>query len=326
MNEKEKKIILDSIHFDSNESIFFARELEYVKAQTYDVEYPELQAKALFPASTEAPAGAKVITYRQFDKLGMAKIIANYADDLPRVNLKGKEFSSPVRTIGDAYGYSVIDIQHAAMVGMPLDSKLATTAREAVEMKEDDIAFFGDEEFGLQGILTNGNVSAYVVPDGTASVTNWIPNSAGSGKTPLEIVRDVNDVLRFAPSLTRGIERPDTLAISSDEFTHISTTPMSADNTNTTILEFLRRAHPTVTFVSVEKLSDLSPARVGGGDTTNVMVAYRRSPDRLTFEIPMMFTQLPVQERNLEYVVNCIARNGGIIIYRPLSVTIAEGI
>ena len=46
--------------FDSAEdaSIFFARELDHVKKQSYDQEYPELTALALFPMSSEVNPGA----------------------------------------------------------------------------------------------------------------------------------------------------------------------------------------------------------------------------------------------------------------------------
>ena len=33
-------------------SVFFARELDYVKSQSYDVEYPEFTALKLFPVSS----------------------------------------------------------------------------------------------------------------------------------------------------------------------------------------------------------------------------------------------------------------------------------
>lgn len=41
----------EGTRFDSAEdaSVFFARELDHVKAQSYDVEYPELTALHLFP-------------------------------------------------------------------------------------------------------------------------------------------------------------------------------------------------------------------------------------------------------------------------------------
>jgi hypothetical protein len=38
------------------------------------------------------------------------------------------------------------------------------------------------------------------------------------------------------------------------------------------------------------------------------------------------FEQLPVQEKGLEYVVNCHSRIGGVLIYYPLSQYIMDGI
>ena len=41
----------EGTRFDSVEeaSVFFARELDHIKAQSYDVEYPELTALSCFP-------------------------------------------------------------------------------------------------------------------------------------------------------------------------------------------------------------------------------------------------------------------------------------
>ena len=54
----------EGTRFDSAEdaSVFFARELDHVKAQSYDVEYPELPALHLFPQSSEADPGASTTT------------------------------------------------------------------------------------------------------------------------------------------------------------------------------------------------------------------------------------------------------------------------
>ena len=48
------KLTTENMHFDSAEdaSVFFARELDYVKAKSYDKQYPELTAEKLFPVST----------------------------------------------------------------------------------------------------------------------------------------------------------------------------------------------------------------------------------------------------------------------------------
>ena len=75
----------EGTHFDSAEdaSVFFARELDHVKAQSYDVEYPELTALHLLPQTSEADPGAETITYYTYDKTGLAKIIDNYSTDRP---------------------------------------------------------------------------------------------------------------------------------------------------------------------------------------------------------------------------------------------------
>ncbi len=56
------------------------------------------------------------------------------------------------------------------------------------------------------------------------------------------------------------------------------------------------------------------------------MITYKRSPDKLTLELPQLFEQFAAQERNLEFVVPAHGRIGGVIIYYPLSVNIVEGI
>ena len=65
------------MNFDdaSDASVFFARELDYVKSQSYDVEYPEFTALKLFPVSSEINPGAETVTYYSYDKTGTMKKI-----------------------------------------------------------------------------------------------------------------------------------------------------------------------------------------------------------------------------------------------------------
>src|SRR5690554_4672907 len=41
-------------HLDDDQSVFFARELEFVKSRSYDKKYAELKARTLIPVSSEA--------------------------------------------------------------------------------------------------------------------------------------------------------------------------------------------------------------------------------------------------------------------------------
>lgn len=84
-------------------SVFFARELDHVKAQSYDVEYPELTALHLFPQSSEADPGAETITYYTYDKTGLAKIIDNYSTEPARADVTGKPSFAKIKSIGDSY-------------------------------------------------------------------------------------------------------------------------------------------------------------------------------------------------------------------------------
>ena len=132
---------------DDNESVFFAQQLRYVKSQTYDIKRVGLSALSLMPVSTSTPEGATTISYRQWDSVGMAKIIANYANDLPRADVLGKEFISPIRTIGNAYGYNTQEIRSALFAGINLSGKKAMAAVRAQEEKINQLAFFLDKVF-----------------------------------------------------------------------------------------------------------------------------------------------------------------------------------
>ena len=106
--------------WDENESIFFARELEYIKAKSYDKKYPYLKAREVIPVDATNNAGAESITYEQYSQVGMARIISDYAQDLPRGDVRGKEYTSPVKTLATSYGYNIDEIAAARMAGKPL--------------------------------------------------------------------------------------------------------------------------------------------------------------------------------------------------------------
>ena len=138
--------------FDSAEdaSVFFARELDYVKSQSYDVEYPELTALSLFPMSSEVDPGAETVTYYSYDKVGLAKIISNYATDLPRADVKGKPTTAIIKSLGASYGYSIQEMRASAMAGKSLDTRKAEAARYQIDYLNNKIAWCGDEETGLR--------------------------------------------------------------------------------------------------------------------------------------------------------------------------------
>lgn len=301
-------------NLDAAETLFFERELEHRKAQTYDVIRAPLKAFELIPVSTEAGAGAESITYEQYDSTGIAKIIANYADDLPRADVKGKEFTARVKSVGDSYGYSLQEVRAAQMAGKPLEQRKSNAAARAQRELWNRVAFFGDPANGLPGWITNPNVPSAPVAAGASTDTEW------STKTPNEILADLNDAVNGIVDLTNGAEKPDTIVLPIAQYTLIATRRAS-DGTDTTILEFFLKSSPFIT--SVEWANELKGAFTGG---TDGFIVYRRDPDAMEFEMPVSFEQLPVQERGLEFLVPCHSRIAGTIIRYPLSQAFRRGI
>ena len=300
-------------NLDSAETMFFQRELEQVKAKSYDVLKVPLKAFELIPVDSTTAPGAKTVTYEQYDSTGIAKIISNYADDLPTADVKGKEFHSTIKAIGNSYVYSKDDIRAAQFAGKPLNQRKANAAVEAHRQLMNKLAFFGDAEYGIQGLLTNANIPAAPVVAGAATTLTW------ATKTADEILLDLNDAVSDMLDLTKGVEVPNTIVMPIAQYNLIATTARSA-NSDTTILEFFKGNNPGI---EVMWATELKGAFTGG---TDGFIVYNRNPDKLFMEVPLIAEMSPAQERGLAYTVSVESKFGGCIIPYPLSLSFRRGI
>jgi hypothetical protein len=327
------KEVVRAVNLDAGESMFFARQLEYIKQQSYDILYPEYKAITMIPVSTEAGPGAESITYREFDTVGIMKVISNYADDLPRADVRGKEYTTPVRSIGGSYGYNVQEIRAARMANKPLELRRAEAARRAYEQMVNRIGWFAKSDDGIYGGLTGLLYNANITK-ADANTGDWV----NPGTTADQIIYDFSTAFFAMVSLTKGVEWPDTILIPPKQYGRLRTLPRSTIS-DTTVMTFLMNAHPEIKQIEwVNELSGISPkpstpTAIGAGGTpyasgykTDAMVMYKKDPMKLTYEIPQPFEQFPVQERGLEYLIPTHARVGGVICYYPLSLAIVEKI
>ncbi len=307
------------LRFDSAEdaSLFFARELDYVKAKSYDKIYPEFTALNNFPITHEVPEGAETMTYYSYDKTGFAAIISNYATDLPRADVKGSPTTAHVKSIGDSYGYSVQEMRASRMAGKSLDIRKAAAARYAIERTVNRIAFAGDEKHNLMGMLSpKNNIPLY-----TLSIVDG--KTAWKDKPAAGILADVNGMFAYQSELTQDVERADTLALPPNVYIDISTRQIP--NTGITVKKFLMDNAPYLKEIipSPELLAKNTEMNPYG---ENVALLYTNNAEKFSLEIPMSFYQYPLQNRNLEIVIPCEERVAGIILYYPLSAMIAVGV
>ena len=318
-------LVSPNLRFDSVEdaSVFFARELDYIKSKTYDKVYPQFTALTLFPHTSEIDPGAETATYYAYDKTGMAAIISNYATDLPRADVHGEPTTVVIKSVGASYGYSVQEMRASRMAGKSLDVRKADAARYAIERTMNRIAWAGDAKNKLVGVLSPSNdIPIYVIPAGASGSTKFVD------KTADEILADINGMVGYVSDLTMDVEKPDSIVFPTDVF--LDLTSRRIPDTETTILKFLRENSAYIkNFSSAAELNakntETNPY-AAAVDGQGVCLLYTKDADKLCIEDPMAFLQYPAQEKGLEIVVNCEARTAGAMIYFPLSAVIAPGV
>lgn len=297
------------VRTDAKYSAILARELEFVRARTFDIVYPEKKARRLIPVDNEVPAGAQTVSYDQWDSFGMAAIISNYADDLPLVDVMKERFSNSIETVGDAYQYSIEDLERVAMVpGARLNQRRAAAARLFVENRFEDIAAFGYAIGGLKGLLNHPNISL------TAPITGtW------SGATAEEMVDDLNKLVQAVVDQSEETFLPNTLVLDSVSKGRLANKKFV--NTDTSAKKWFLDNNEYINSIETWYKTKLADA-AGTGPR---FICYRRDPMVLQLVIPKEFTQLPPQARNLSFVVPCHARIGGVTMEYPMAASYMDG-
>lgn len=308
-----------SERFDATVSAFLSRQLTQVRAQVLNVSHAPLNAFTVFPVQTEIAAGANTAIQYVYDMVGMAKIIANPADDLPHADILAEETSVKVKEIGAAYGYSVSDLENAAFANLNLTSMKAEAVRRAIDTKLNKIAWFGDDNAKITGFIGNANVSEYTLTaDGTSSSTKF------SAKTAEKQYRDVSNIIETIPENTEESEQANTMLFSPASYRALATTLYTSANgqTTQTVLEMLKANYPAIT--RWLKVSELKNADSTG--TKDIAIAGYFDPSYIRFEIPVRFDQRPIQNKNLIYEIPCRAKTIGVTVFKPFCFTKAVGV
>ena len=303
------------MRLDSNESVFFNRELAYVKARSYDAKYAELKGLSLIPISTEAGAGVNEIIFHQYRGVGFAKVIADYAKDFPRVDIYGEEKAVKVKGIGDSYGYSIKEIRASQRTGKNLDQRRAITARRAHDEMMNRMALKSNTADGTFGLLDFPGITEVTLQaDGTSASKTW------ASKTPDQIVRDINDLVNAVMEPTSAREVPDTLLLPIAQYNDLASRRIGEAGEKT-LMRYILDNSPYIK--RIDWLSELKNFGAGG---TNRALVGRFDEEHLTLEIPQPFEQFEAQQEGMEFTIPCHSECAGTIIYYPLAFAYADGI
>lgn len=313
----QQKITVDSqVNFiplqclDAAQNIFIERELKAVIPELFEFTYAKINGRSLFPIDRSAGPNAKTIAWQQLTKVGVAKIITDYADDIPIVNAFREEKSQNVRTLGDATQWSVDEIRAAAATGVPLDRAGVDAANEAIMRLENSIIFFGDATHGLIGLFSAG----IGIPSGAVPNGGW-----GTTATGLEMVEDMNAIVHAIPTATGDIEAATALLLPTSAYNIAASTPVDAGGLQSTALKYFLDNNQYVS--RVERVRELETAGPGG---VRAMVAYDPNPSKIRLAIPMDISSEPPQNKDLAVKVIYREKLGGLIPIKPLSLNIGH--
>lgn len=295
--------------FDANETAILTRQIEFVRAKVFEVRYASLLALNFLPVMSDIPSWASNVIQVVYDGVGQAKIIGNGAKDIPRVGVIASEQSLKVVSVAAAYAWDLMDLRAAIGTGVPLQDRKALLARRTIDTAIDEIlatgslatsgAFIPQVNTGFTGF-----VNSSAVPVFTNTTGSW------ASATPDAIIAEVSAVIVTPSQATKQIFATTDVVMAPAKYDFIAQ-KARAIGTDTTILEFLQKTNPGVTF---SKWHRLTAAGAGGKDR---IVAYAKTPEVIEGIVPLTFEQLPPQVDGMETSVIVHARCGGVDIHHP---------
>ena len=294
----------------SDMGIWTAQELHKIRSSAYEKEYPVGSALRVFPVTNELSDTDKTFEYQTFDKVGYAKIIADYTDDLPTVDaLMSTEFGKVFR-LGNAFLISIDEIKAGQRTGKSLSARKANAAQNAHDQLVNFLVFKGSKPHKILSVFEHPNLTKI------AASQKWYEKS-NKTKRPGQAFDDLTAAIEALETQTNGQHRA----------THILIPPsvrkvlmVRMENTTESYLEYFQKQNGGITIEAIAELEDID-----GSGGKGVLV-YEKDPMNMSIEIPEAFNMLPAQPKDLHFKVPCTSKCTGLTIYRPLTLVLITGV
>lgn len=309
-----------TVTLNDDDAVFFQRQLEYIEAQSYDVLYPDLEARDAFGVDTSGGPGVSTLTYRSYNHVGKAKVINARATDLPKPNVSGKEYSITVKSVGVAYDYDIDEVAAAAYAGVGLEQRKIMAATRGYEQYINSSAWYGDADNGFIGFFNHPDITKATVAAGAGGATEW------PTKTPTEVLKDLNSAVTAMYASTLKIMRPEEVWLPVLRHQYIMNTARS-DQSDKTILQYFVENNEFIN--SREKVKAFNALAGRGNSGSECMVVICRSAQGMkTFRLrePLGLTWQPVQLHGLVYEIPGRGRFAGFQVMYPAAISISSGI
>lgn len=296
---------------DSAVALFLERELTHVYTEVLRQEIaPPNALRGGMEIATAVPEWAKDFEIRTQDGFGETRAIANYADDLPVISIARQAHKQPVMTLGNRYLYSDEDIMAAMANNVPLTTELGITSRESSEAKVNQIAFFGDADFGIPGLLANADIPR-----------KGLAISITDASDPDAVIALFGDLIDTVVTTSKGAVQQQGMRVSMPLAEWGVIQRLRVTDTGVSVYRYLQTTYPGVTF---EAMYELGPDSIEGRTGSYIVVT---APMAYRLEIPagMTWKQYPARQVGaFSFEVPHKAKCGGIHPLRPLRSIIGE--
>lgn len=290
-------------------SLFMEQQLLQIDTRLFERKYPELTARRHIPIDTNISAGAKSWAFQTMDHRGRPEFFGGNATNIPRVGVAKGITPFPVAPFWLAYGWTILDIQHARFANVPLETTEADACRRLMAEFENEKLITGDATLGIPGFLNNPAVPIVVPPTG-----GWL----AAGVTAAQLIDDANYIIDRPWLGTSTVHRATNVLLPPAHMRKLQTTQLTG--TGQTVMQFIQAANPGVTF---DMMLELATASAAGGPRA---VAYQKDPDMLIGVVPQPFTPLEPQRIGIEILVPTWQTIGGVAFRYPRSAVYADGI
>lgn len=301
-------------------------EFNQIEKAAYDLPRENLDAIQSAPIKGGINKGAQTYTVKTITKLGMAKVIAENAKDLPQISIAIKKETVEIRDVGASYEFTRAELDGAAFNNMPLEDIDAKAARQTIDEKVDEIIYVGEKDWGLMGLLTNPNVTKTIAANNAGGTSKKWKN-----KTLDEITKDIQTMVDAVFNATKGPRgtgtvTPNTIKIPRDAFTYLTTTYTGTDS-KITYLEALKSKFAPQGIMNWELcVSAGGVGKVSVECDADRALLYKKGEENVFSILPVVFRVLPAQYSGLAITYNCTARTGGCCWRRPTTGVYMDGV
>lgn len=290
--------------------IWTAQELHKIRSAAYEKEYPAGSALRVFPVTNELSDTDKTFEYQTFDKVGYAKIIADYTDDLPTVDaLMTSEFGKVFR-LGNAFLISIDEIKAGQRTGKSLSTRKASAAQNAHDHLVNQLVFRGSKPHRIVSVFDHPNLTKI------AAAKKWY-DEANKAKNAEDAYNDLTAAIEALEVQTDGQHRATNILIAPSVR---KTLMVRMPETTESYLDYFMKQNGGIEIESITELENID------GQGTKGVLVYEKDPMNMSIEIPEAFNMLPAQPKDLHFKVPCTSKCTGLTIYRPLTIVLITGV